>query len=569
MSNSKKRKYTESNVQSQTKRFEALPMVKSKSNLKSDSDNIIQTLMNKFLNKLGHISFRSKQKEIILDVVKGKNVFLCMATGTGKSLCFQIAILTRNAINNGAHFDNKPAIGIVISPLIALMSDQVSKLQSKGISAVFWNSTLNTHQRGQIKYDLQIGKIDIVYTTPESLLSRTNGIKDLLIKYRKITTFCIDETHCVIMWGGSFRPSYFSMAASFKDFGNPPLIVCTATVSSSMKIDIIHNLKITNNLNEYIFSMNRPNIELNIEKLSNQKFVFQRAADVIGMMHKRYDLTKNSIIIFTGMIKTATNFYEYLRTVSDLDIVPSLFHSKIKKNNKEAILKDFMSGVKNVIVATSGFGMGIDKANVRCVIHLALPPNPEEWVQQIGRAGRDGVQSYAYLFTHFNDYFANFCVNKASKINIQKINNFLFDKFNVNKERHIGTLGKLYREMNGIPKEQKKNNMTLSDEEYYAYKKYTHSMKILERYGIIHKAGNYVYLLKKDLGNIDWKEIDDIDTKNLNSYLHMQCMVQQTECIRERLLLYFGEKIKQKHNKFSCCSYCNMIRSHNNTNIRK
>eukprot|EP01083_Nonionella_stella_P093828 263111_1 len=197
-----------------------------------------EKLITKYLSKLGHSSFRNKQREIIRDVINGHNVFLCMATGSGKSLCFQLSTLVRNELQN-ARSIHKPAIGIVISPLIALMSDQVSKLQRHGIAAALWNSSLNSQQKAQFKYDIQIGKIDIVYTTPESLLSRTNGIKDLLIQHRTVTTFCIDETHCILMWGSSFRPSYFRLAESLKEFNHPPVSACTATVQHVMRKDIL------------------------------------------------------------------------------------------------------------------------------------------------------------------------------------------------------------------------------------------------------------------------------------------------------------------------------------------
>eukprot|EP01084_Bolivina_argentea_P291210 500482_1 len=421
------------------------------------------------------------------------------------------------------------------------MSDQVTKLRNKGISAVFWNSTLKKYERQQIEYDIRIGKIDMIYTTPESLLSRTNGIKNLLIKNRTVTTFCIDETHCIIMWGSSFRPSYFALAESLKDFKNPTVIACTATVPHVMKEDIINNLKIKHNVKEYLLPSNRPNIELNIEFLSNQKHVFYRAVQLIGMIHQKYDLNKNSMIIFGGMIKTATEFYEYLKNESSLDIIPGLYHSKIKKNERNGVLNDFLNGSKNVIVATSGFGMGIDKSNVRCVIHLAMAPNPEEWQQQIGRAGRDGLQSHAYLLTHTEDKFASYCVNKSCKVNVQKTKAFLFEMYNV-QEKRIGTLGQIYRKMNGIPESDAMSSLDMSMEEMFEYVKYGNSMKILQRYGIIHQAGNSVYLLRKDGNDIDWKEVDEIDAKNMSSFRKMTDMVRPEECIRKCLLRYFGEE---------------------------
>ena len=530
----------------------------------TDTDNAVypkvEELIKTYLQKLGHKSFRSIQKKIILDVVDGKNAFVRMKTGGGKSLCFQISILVRNAIQSYKSHDSvrKKAIGIVISPLLALQSDQVAKLQSCGINAKFWNSTLNSQQKDQLKYDIAIGKVDIIYTTPESLFSRRNGIADTLIKCRTVTTICIDEAHCIIMWGSSFRPSYFRLAESFKDFGNPPVIACTATVPSTMKKAIIKNLNLANNITEHVAPSNRANIELNIEELESGKAVFWRALILIQEMHQKYDLSKNTIIVFGGTIKTATEFYEDLKNKASLDIVPGLFHSRIKKDEKQGILNDFMNGSKNVIVATSGFGMGIDKANVRCIIHLAMAPNPEEWAQQIGRAGRDGKQAHAYLLTHPDDYFAECCVNKSCQYLLLRTKAFIFGNYDVNPNKRIGTPGQIYRAMYGIPEEFAKSSLEMTFEEMIQYLRFTNSMKILQRYGIIHQAGNSVWLLKKDTSDIDWKEVDDIDLKNMLSYKEMENMMHSKECIRKSLLAYFGQQyVKPKDDKFPCCSNCN------------
>ena len=192
------RKRTYDEIEPNTSEDEKQPPFKRHQSLsRTQPKSMKHILIERFLTKLGHESFRSKQEEIINDVVDGRNVFLTMATGMGKSLCFQIAILVRNTLNNIQCNKKKPGIGIVISPLLALMSDQVQKLQSKRISARYWNSSLNSTQKYQFRCDLMQGSIDIVYTTPESLFSRTNGIAHLLMQYCTVTTFCIDEAHCM------------------------------------------------------------------------------------------------------------------------------------------------------------------------------------------------------------------------------------------------------------------------------------------------------------------------------------------------------------------------------------
>lgn len=509
-----------------------------------DPGLVHEVLMRKYLNKMGHDSFRSLQKQIINDVVRGKDVYLTMATGMGKSLCFQIASLVRNDINNLSQH-KKPGISIVISPLIALMTDQVKKLTKKEIDAAFWNSDLSYWERDRVRYNIQIGKISIVYTTPESLLSRKNGIKNLLLQYRTVTTFCIDESHCIIMWGSKFRPSYFNLAAAAEEFGRPPIIACSATVPPLMREDIIRNLNFGDDLQQYILPSNRPNIELNVERLDSLGSTFWRALQIINKIHRKYDLRKNSVIVFAGMIDTANMFYEFLKSNAPLeyDINPGIYHSKRKKHEKNATLKEFINGIKNVIVATSGFGMGIDKADVRCVIHLAMPANPEEWAQQIGRAGRDGKQSHAYLLTHHADRFAWYCVNKSSESNVRKTGQFLMKKYKINKDKPIGTLESLCASYYGLPS---LSNMF----------KFEDALKILQRYGIIHKGGKQYYLMKGDTTTIDWEEVAAIDKRNIHSFNMMRSILEHKQCIRVALLDYFGEMIEKPHKEFPCCMNC-------------
>ena len=216
-------------------------------------------------------------------------------------------------------------------------------------------------------------------------------------------------------------------------------------------------------------------------------------------------------------------------------------------------MREFINGAKNVMVATSGFGMGIDVPNVRCVIHLAMAPNPEEWVQQIGRAGRDGEQSHVYLLTHPEDHFASFCVNKSSKTHVLQTKRFFLAHYAVNPNRRVGTPGEIYRIMNGIPESEKKRQMGM--QELWDWLKFTNSMKILQRYGIIHQAGNSVYFMSKETEHIDWNEVDAIDIKNRSSYHEMCRMMQQKGCIRKSLAAYFGEDYVRPE-KFSCCSEC-------------
>ena len=536
--------------------------------LMNQKSSFIEESIKANMNKMGYKEFRRNQQHIVMDIINGKNTFISMSTGSGKSLCFQLSILVNkdmyiNRISNENSISTslKFPIGIVISPLIALMTDQVNKLKSKNISARYYNSSISDKDKDEIKTRIQFGYLDILYITPESLFSKNSDIQVYLKAYSHVTTFVIDEAHCVIMWGSSFRPTYFKLNDIINELGNPTIVACTATVSNIMRNTIINNLRInTENTSVHTYTANRPNIEINIQTVMNERQSFKKAVSIITEISKKYDLstTSNCIIVYGGMIKTTQKFYEYCKNECELDVTPAIYHSKLKRYERDACLRDFMNGKKNVIVCTSGFGMGIDKPNVRCVIHLMLPPNMEEYYQQIGRCGRDGNQSHAYLMTYPDDHFAKCVVARSDITSIENVGNHLIGMYKRKIGKNIGRQSKLFEEMHGIQIDPNDTDK-MTFEEYKSYLQFKHAIKILARYGILQCNGCWVYLKSTNLNKLDYDEIKKTDQENEFSYLKIRDIFQENGCLRKYVLKYFDDNEYIQDPNYPCCCVCEKL----------
>ncbi|KKR88531.1 MAG: ATP-dependent DNA helicase RecQ [Candidatus Gottesmanbacteria bacterium GW2011_GWA2_41_12] len=322
--------------------------------------------------RFGYGEFRLGQEKIIESVLARKDTFVLMPTGGGKSLCFQIPALI---------FDG---LTLVISPLIALMKDQVDGLKLNGIEAEFLNSTLSQNKEREIVQSLLENKLKLLYVAPERIYSGDGQFLELLKKI-KISLIAIDEAHCISHWGHDFRREYLRLSA-FKDtFPDVPVIALTATADTLTRKDILEKLKLVSP-QTYISSFNRENIHYFIEP---KRQSYRRLTEYLNN-HK-----DDSGIIYTLSRKSAENLAENL----DLDgfsVKP--YHAGLTREERELHQDLFIKDEIRIIVATIAFGLGVDKSNVRFVIHMDVPKNIEGYYQETGRAGRDGVKSEAILF---------------------------------------------------------------------------------------------------------------------------------------------------------------------------
>ncbi|VVB87822.1 putative ATP-dependent RNA helicase [uncultured archaeon] len=332
----------------------------------------------------GYPEFRHLQKDIIIDVLKGKDVLVLMPTGGGKSLCYQYPSLLFKGTT------------IVVSPLISLMKDQVDGLVSNGIDAAYINSSLNNNDINKIKSGLEKNKIRLLYIAPERL---TNPSFLTYLHKLKISLFAIDEAHCISEWGHDFRPEYRKLRLIRESFPDIPVIALTATATPKVQEDIIVQLNLRD-CKKYIDSFNRKNLAYNVRP---KQETFQQ---IVQFLRNRpnesgivYCLSKKEVDSLTKRLQQAG--YNALAYHADLS-------PNIRSANQEKFIKDDV----DILVATIAFGMGIDKPNIRFVIHYDMPKNLEAYYQQTGRAGRDGLKSDCVLFYSYADrqkveYFIN------------------------------------------------------------------------------------------------------------------------------------------------------------------
>ena len=328
-------------------------------------------------HRFGYDEFRMNQEPAIGAILEGKDCVVLMPTGGGKSLCYQIPALMLDGLT------------VVISPLIALMKDQVDALRSNGVEAAFLNSTQSSKEQVEVFQNVRSGKLKLLYVAPERLLQSGDQFLDFL-RGINISLFAIDEAHCISSWGHDFRPEYLRLATLKKEFPQIPLIALTATADKLVRKDIFERLNIPN-AELFLASFNRPNIYYGVEPKRNSY------GQLLDYLEKRKD---ESGIIYCLSRSSTDSLAADLR---DEGFSALSYHAGLDKPTRERHQESFLKDETKIIVATIAFGMGIDKSNVRFVVHMDLPKNVESYYQETGRAGRDGLQSDALLFFSWAD----------------------------------------------------------------------------------------------------------------------------------------------------------------------
>jgi ATP-dependent DNA helicase RecQ len=318
----------------------------------------------------GYPVFRGQQAEIVGHVSGGGDALVLMPTGGGKSLCYQIPALVRDGV------------GVVISPLIALMQDQVDALAEVGVRAAFLNSTQTYEEASRIERLVRTGEIDLVYVAPERLM--TERCLNLF-QASKIALFAIDEAHCVSQWGHDFRPEYIKLSVLHEQFPNVPRIALTATADQQTRAEIVHRLKLEEAA-QFVSSFDRPNIRYQIVEKANGR---KQLLDFITTEHGG-----DCGIVYCLSRKKVEETAEFL---NENGVRAMAYHAGMEHAKRAANQAKFLREENIVMCATIAFGMGIDKPNVRFVCHLDLPKSIEGYYQETGRAGRDGEPSNAWM----------------------------------------------------------------------------------------------------------------------------------------------------------------------------
>lgn len=323
----------------------------------------------------GYDSFREPQDKIVDTLINNKNALVIMPTGGGKSICYQIPAVV------------KDGVCIVVSPLIALMQDQVNSLKNNGINANFINSTVSSSHKNEVIQQIKNNELKLLYVAPERLLEE-NFYQWL--KTINISMFAIDEAHCVSQWGHDFRKDYLNLSKLVYDFPNIPRIALTATANDLTKKEIINNLGLQN-ANHFVCGFDRPNISYNIQiKINEEKQLLDYLKNQKG----------NSGVVYCLSRKKTEKIAKLLEE-NGFNALP--YHAGMNKDIKELYLNKFLKEENIIMVATIAFGMGIDKPDVRFVCHVDLPSSIEAYYQETGRAGRDGLEATAWMLYGVED----------------------------------------------------------------------------------------------------------------------------------------------------------------------
>jgi ATP-dependent DNA helicase RecQ len=469
----------------------------------------------------GYEQFYPGQEEVIRRILDGKDTLAILATGAGKSLCYQLPALLL------------PGTTVVVSPLIALMKDQIDMLAEAGISStIALNSTLSDEEEISYVERVARGGLKLIYVTPERL--EDESFVDVL-KRLHIPLFVVDEAHCISQWGHDFRPAYLNLGRVITGLGHPTVLALTATATPAVREDIVTQLGIPHT-KPIVRGFDRPNLVYEvartaseIEKLRALRGKFGGPlADALG-------------IIYTATIKNTYAVSEYCR--DELGIDAEVYHSKLQKAERERIHDRFMSEDVKIVVATNAFGLGIDKSNIRFVIHYDLPGSVEAYTQEAGRAGRDGLESLCML------------LYRQSDTRVQ--NYFLTGKYPDVEEvqKVFGTLQYFESQENGV---------SLSDLRKISQLPLTKLkviLALLKKGGFIHNVTKATYGLSPLVKSHKGLQLNlaSYETKRSYDQSKLAMMLQYCEtrgCRRKFILNYFGEDYDQPN-----CGACDNCRA--------
>lgn len=471
--------------------------------------------LKKMLHEFGYDTFRPGQERVIQDLLKGRDVLAVLPTGGGKSLVYQLAAQLL------------PGTTLVVSPLLALMKDQVDSLEEIGVDAGVINSTQTEGESEDEMEKVQRAETKLLYVTPERF--EDDEFMEQM-RRTKVSLFVVDEAHCISEWGHDFRPAYLGLGGAAEQLGNPTLLALTATATPWVRSEIIERLNMRDP-DIVVRGTDRPNLFLEVKRVEQDEDKYHVLHDLFTEMDGEYppelgekllQTMQGSGIIYTATTKAAEETAAWLK---EWGIPADYYHGQRKKAEREEVQEAFMSGRLRVIAATNAFGMGIDKQDLRFVVHFAIPGNVEEYYQEAGRAGRDGEFARCTLLYYPPDLGKAAFMSGSGRLTREDL-----------RKAHTALL--------------KQKTIPLDDFDEVAGLSKTdaaHIITLLEREGVIEEKRGKLRLLDKDF---DPEQISLDSEEYRHEYERsrlamMRGYAEEDTCRRRYILNYFGEEFDE------------------------
>lgn len=470
-------------------------------------ERLDETLRTRF----GFRTFRPGQTEAIRAVLDGRDALVIMPTGSGKSLIYQLPSLLL------------PGLTLVISPLIALMKDQTDKLEELGVDAWTINSSLTGRQQAAAEEAIEGGRGEILYITPERF--RDREFFEVLLQ-RRVSLFVVDEAHCVSQWGHDFRPDYMMLGGIAERLGRPPVLALTATASPEVQADIVRQLRMHDPART-IGELVRPNLFLEVLPAVNP--------DVKDAALERiFREEQGTGIVYTATVKEAERLYESLRERWPI----ALYHGKRTSKQRKGAQEAFMSGEVRAVIATNAFGLGIDKPDIRFVVHYHFPGSLEAYYQEVGRAGRDGLRAHCTLLYREED--------KAVQ------GYFLGGKY-PDLEEAVAVA----RVVNAMPLEEKRPVREIAEMAEVPRRKARIVLTLLKRHAMVreHRGGAWERLAPDVTAADLSRELTDYEERRSNDRAKLRAMIafcRTAQCRTRVILDYFGKAVEDDFR----CGHC-------------
>src|SRR5215510_1195053 len=467
--------------------------------------------------RFGFQDFRPAQKQVIDTVMSGHDMLAVMPTGSGKSLCYQLPALAL------------PGLTLVVSPLIALMKDQVDQLNQLGLPATVINSTVSREQQRSRLEQAIAGRIKLLYIASERF--QNEDFRAGLAR-ANVSLFAVDEAHCISLWGHDFRPDYLRLRRAVRDLKSPPILALTATATPAVRRDILAQLGIEG-APQVVSGFDRPNLYLEVREVSS-------AAEKIRTIVELARWAPLGIV-YAGTRKNVEDIHTSLRRAG---IEAAAYHAGLPGPDRKAVQERFMNASRCVIVATNAFGMGIDRSQVRFVVHADIPDSIEAYYQEIGRAGRDGEMARCILLFNYADkWIPEFFIDSSHPP--PDILKYVFAKLCRSGETTI--LGESWLRISAT-----------RDHRFHA------SIALLSRFGYLEKIQNHqgrgVRILKREDQSLEGINFQELEARRQFEYKKFGVMLNyasrfRKHCYRSFILSYFGEW--NRNRDCGNCSHCN------------